>query len=48
MKVQCTQRVTHTCFGHSCGNLQGGTFQWIDTLKMVCRTGYIKAPLLEW
>ena len=33
MKVYHTYRVTATCSGHSCGHLQEGTLQSIDTSK---------------
>ena len=31
MKVFYTHRIPPTCFGHSCGHLQGGVLQRIDT-----------------
>jgi len=33
MKVYYAHRIPPTCFGHSCGHLQWGALQRIDTLK---------------
>jgi hypothetical protein len=33
MTVYCTHRIHATCFSDSCGRLQGGALQRVDTLK---------------
>jgi len=33
MTVYYTHRIPSTCFGHSCGHLQGGALQRIDTSR---------------